>query len=171
MFSRHAIRMLRENWPNAVMLAQELFAIFSQDDLPLQHSGPITLVKDPDSQLPPIQLKGFSPDDPIFDFQDGQGESTAQLSTNDLTGETTEPDTGLTNNGSSSTTTTGGGGGFPGTIASGTGDTYTVTLTTGETITAKCLQISEGETIPADTGVVCVQDSAGAYWFQVAVWL
>lgn len=55
-------------------------------------------------------------------------------------------------------------------IASGSGDTYQVTLLTGETVTAKQLQIADGETIPANTGVLLAKVD-NQWVMQVAVWL
>ncbi len=42
MLGEEALRLLRENWPNPTMLAQELYVMLSSPDIPITTSAPIT---------------------------------------------------------------------------------------------------------------------------------
>ena len=60
--------------------------------------------------------------------------------------------------------------GFTGTVVSGTGATYSVTLNTGPTVSVTQLQIDPTETIPAGTKVIVIQ-IASLYYMAVPGWL
>jgi hypothetical protein len=67
MLGKEAARIVRTEWYSVQALAEELYAIF-RDDLPLTHSGPITLTPEPgttainivtsDDTTPPITVNG-----------------------------------------------------------------------------------------------------------------
>lgn len=69
MFKTEAIRLLRNTWKSATMLAQELYAILCNDDLPLEHAGPITLKKG--GEWPAFEITGRDSGDTLFRFDFG----------------------------------------------------------------------------------------------------
>jgi hypothetical protein len=60
--------------------------------------------------------------------------------------------------------------GYVGTISSGSGTTYVVTISGLGTVSATCVQIDAGETIPAGTKVLIIKDGS-VYKFTVPVFL
>jgi hypothetical protein len=196
MVGEEALRLLREKWPNATMLAEELYVILSSPDIPITTSAPITynqpagssapaltLNMNPDATGPAIQINPgdggptitIGPDniDLGGGFLLGQGLNLQFLGTQALGGGTnTNPGPG------------GGGGGqqpsassaMPGQIQSGTGTTYTVTIypsgLSGSTqnVTVTQLQIDNTQAIPAGTWVLVTQNG-GNYYMQSPVWL
>ena len=60
--------------------------------------------------------------------------------------------------------------GFTGVIASGSGSSYTVTLSGGGgTVSATCLGIASDQTIPVGFGVTLVK-TGSSYYFTVPLW-
>lgn len=186
------IRLLRETWPNATMLAEELYAIFNTDK-------PIELTS-------PLQITNPRPGVPSLTIADGGFSDSVLINKSGLPGFSFPPLPGLPPypaanpaGGFSVTITIGpggvaasqgptggaqspvprpqsGGGGFPGKVVSGTGDTYEVDVYADglasppvrRTVTQ--LQIAPDETIPAGTWALVAQ-SGGGFVMQVPVWL
>ncbi len=61
MFGSQALRLLRESWTDLNEFSEEVYAILSNPDIPLDHSGPITLTQQ--GTEPGIAFKGFDPGD------------------------------------------------------------------------------------------------------------
>lgn len=167
MFGTQALRLLRENWPSATELAQELYAIF--DDTNPTSSGPITASPAPGSTQPPLTLN----QDPLtlgaISIKSGSNNATIGLNGGSLTfsvnGDSQQPVGG------------GGGGGVPGVVVSGGPGSgpYVVTIyPTGlsggtQNVNVTQLSIDSGETIPAGTWTVVTQVGSN-YYMQVPVW-
>lgn len=166
MFFKHAIRMLRNRWASAEMLAQELYAIFCQSDLPLEHQGPITLDK-PAGEQPAVKLRGFRDDDPILEVEDPDGGDPILLTPEglDMGGrvirnarlEDTDQEEPPTSNV------------LLGTIVSGEGDTWSVSTDQG-TIEATQLNANAFTALPVDLQVI-VYKINGLYYINVPLWL
>ncbi len=168
-------RLLRESpWPNAQSLAEELYAMASDEARQEFKNGIHLQTTDPD--IPLVTAQVFSGEDevPVFSFNDGvTGPQTLTFS---VAGSNLG---GFNFNGSPVTgpESPGGGGGgggdpttFSGTVSSGTGSTYQVLLNNGLTVEVTQLQIDASETIPAGTSVI-VHKIGGTYRMQVPVWL
>lgn len=160
MFGEQRQRLLREDpWPNANMLAQELYAMFSPEQ-ELTHDGPITLnvnglvppitLNFPDGSLPIIRVQRRGvPESTIG--QDGQSDS-------EETPQQQEQQAGSRV--------------FSGTVVSGSGSSYQVALSTGDTVSVTQLSIHADETIPEGTAVVVFRTTQqSAYFMQVPVWM
>jgi len=164
MFGNEAVRLLREQWPNPTMLAQELYAMF-EDDVPLEHNAPITLTN-PGTEAPLII--NVAPGQPAVQFQvDGVPDGSITIGGD---GPTFGGRQRTTNN----TTVIAGGGGnaFIGVVQSGSGNSYVVVLDTGLTVNCIQQQIDSNDTIPAGTSVLVIkQIVGGAYVMQTPVWL
>lgn len=194
MFGTQAQRLLREDPWDAQSLAEELFAMFSSDSIPLFHAGPITLTPPPDYTGPLLIFRGFPdgqeiirferPDDPDITINGG----SIGLGTGYITRQPNNPAPPFLGGGDPYVDSTsigeqgggsGGGGGGGGTTSTGfagviagqvSGGEYNVTLTTGESVQATVGQIAAGEVIPVGTFVVGVIVGSD-YYFQVPVWL
>lgn len=194
------MRLLREKWRSATLLAEELYAMF-QDKIPLTHRAPLTIRHDgpgaalrvtnpsgPSStfdgsmsitrggvtisnpQGPAITIDNYRAGDDLIRVRDPAGGEVGCLFSDGVN---------LFWNCTEPTPISGGGGGsgagnaFPGTVVSGSGSTYQVSIETQtgtQTVTVTQMQIAGGETIPAGTPAVVVQVGA-AYKMQVPVWL
>ena len=161
--SRH--RLLRTKWTTADLLAEELYALFGQDNLEID--GPVTIENDTLDPAITIIAHDFEDDASIAFKRPGSTDETlGKPKGTDADGDPVDE-----------SPTIGAGGGIPAKIISGSGSTYTIDLYqngTGEAasdrVTATQLQILSTETIPADTWTLATK-IAGSYYFQVAVWL
>lgn len=157
-FKDAAHRLLRTKWgSDADLLAEELYALFRQEEL--QIDGPVTITNETT--------------DPAITIQLGNEDASNDIATVDSAGEDV-PDA------------TGGGGTFA-KILSGSGDTYQVGLYENgpdaaqtQAVEATCVQILATETIPVDTWVVVITIPAftvgvifnpAQYFFSVPIWL
>lgn len=70
MLGPQVMRLLREKWKSPWSLAQELYAILN-DDIPLTHSGPMTLDQKQDSTEAPMTIRTFG-DSPAISFVDAR---------------------------------------------------------------------------------------------------
>jgi len=163
-----AIRLLREKWPNASMLAEELFAILNSD-LPTGIDGPLTIDNQSPDQ-PALIIRQFG-DSPIDIVVQRPGQPGGLPSEEDQ--ETVSPAEPTT-----TTTISGGGGAAPGQGVSGTGAVYQVALyeqglaqDSTRTVTVTQLQIDAGDTIPAGTWVIVFGAGDGTFFMQCPVWL
>lgn len=165
MFSEEALRLLREVWPDANMLAEELYAIFSSVNLPLEHSGPLTL-NNPNGPGAGITMPGYNPGDQILSIPQANGDAfTITLGNNGLIlggGTLTFPGSGQQQQQSAATV-------FLGTVVSGSGANYKVKIGT-QTVSVTQAQINSDETIPAGTKAFVLQ-TGSTYSMQVPVWL
>lgn len=175
-FGRQAIRLLRDDWPRAKQLAEELFAILSNAKIPLEHAGPIVFfagdgaggitfrgfgdsngtpitIEREDSSLPPITI----------------GPSGIDLNGADILNGGTIEAKHLDGNAGGDSIAVGGGGIFLGTVLSGTGTTYLVDID-GTEVTAVQGTIHEDDEIPAGTEVMVFQIGAD-YFLNVPVWM
>jgi len=161
-FGTEALRMLREQWQNATLLAQELYAIFTSDS-PVPITSPVS-VSGTANPTNPAPLQITLGDNQGITVNHGATQTTFSLDPNG----NLQQQTGLA-----------GGtgvikpiaGGLIGTVQSGTGSTYQVKLQgTGQVVTVTQLSIDPTETIPAGTPVVVVQVGS-AYQMQTPVWL
>jgi hypothetical protein len=160
MFGIQADRLLREKWPDATQLAQELFVMLGSPDIPTSTNAPMTLNQPPGSTEAPlvINVNGNGPAITI------NGPTTTTNITEGGIETPPVPDTG------------GGGGGgganaVPGTILSGSGDSYVFESTDGTVLNVTQGQIDSSQTIPAGTFALAAIDSNGDAWIQVPVWL
>lgn len=160
MFEQQAIRLLREQWPNPTMLAEELFAILSNEKLPLYHEGPVTLAKGDDAQ-PGLSLPGFNEGDTAISISGDTYNITIGGDGLNMGG------LPITNAGGSPSQ---GANGFYGTVVSGTGNRYRVRLNTGAIVFVTQGQIDSGETIPVGTFAL-VTKASGNFFMQVPVFL
>jgi len=79
MFGAQVMRLLREKWKSPMALAQELYAIL-QDDIPLTHSGPMTLAQKTEDSASPLTIRSFG-DTPAIQFVDARtGASVGSVS-------------------------------------------------------------------------------------------
>lgn len=174
-------RLLRDQWPSAQMLAEELYAMF-QDDIPLKQKAPLTL--QPSNGQPGLTI-------------DQLGNDTGPVITvkrnGTPVGTIVPTDNGLQLGDKNGNPTTGANGTailspppqtvFVGQIVSGSGDTYQVHLFrrgvgvdpvvdgngNNKPFTAKCVDIANAETIPPNrrfivvlVGPITVNASTGA---------
>lgn len=175
MFSEHAIRMLRSRWRNPNALAQELFAIFSSAELPLSHSGPVTLTIREGTQAP-LTLRQFS-DGPVLTFQNTQGQTGSitfddngvpQLQAADGTQSGSEEDDDDDEEAGTSV--------FPCDVVSGSGSTYTVTIyangrsAAGQNVSAN-VPSAPTDDIPAGAKWFVFLRGDGTYELDIPVWL
>jgi hypothetical protein len=161
-YGSQALRIIRENWDKLGInvFAEELYALLSDPNIPLEHSAPITLNQPDGSQEPAIRVRGS--DFPSIEIQrDNSIELTIGPDGVEL-GEDARitPEQDSSPNDSSSSVNFG-------TVVSGEGATYEVELNNGMTVTVTQQQIAEGEVIPAGT----VALEGGSYSMQVPVWL
>jgi hypothetical protein len=170
------------------MLAQELYAMFQQD-VPLEHSGPITLnsenpltIKRPDFSDGPALT--FKRGDETWGFRFDGGKlvlygPNLNADLQEVTGNLT-PSTGQTGTQQQDKKKDDeqkpSSGSFPGVITAGSGDTYTVSVyTDGLTLTpteasVKQLSIDPAATIKAGTWVLVARSAGGEYTMQSPVW-
>lgn len=165
MFGTEALRLLREMWPDATELAEELYAIFSSDSLPLTHDGPITLNK-PDGTQAGITLPGYSSGDTIMSIPRADGSPiTISLGDNGLVLDGGALDTPQGSTGTQQDATV-----FLGTVVSGSGATYRVKIGTALTVTATVPGINADETVPAGTKGTVFKGGT-SYTLLVPLWL
>jgi hypothetical protein len=198
MFGSQALRLLRESWPNPQLLAEELYAMF-QDSVPLESSAPLTLTQTGSVPALTIQSSG-PPGADVIQFQNGNGVVVGGITIGDgqlngnqgiTIGPTTvggininnpsnidfSPGQGVTTVGqkqAAQSASGGSGNAFTGTVQSGSGNSYSVALSNGTTVTVTQLQIDPTDTIPAGTAVVVVGRQSGGqtiYEMQAPVWL
>lgn len=67
LLQNQAIRLLREDWPDATELAEELFAIFNADD-PVE-TGPLSTTIPQDSTQPAQVINNYSPGSTLFQIK------------------------------------------------------------------------------------------------------
>ena len=168
-------RLLRESpWPNAQALAEELYAMSGNEERADFRNG--VHIQTDQSGIPLVTASVFPESDevPLATFNRGGQEFVLTLSIDgsnfggfNLNGDPVS--------GPLSTPGFGGGGGgggnvFTGTVVSGSGSTYDVTLNNGVTVSVTQMQIDSGETIPAGTSVIVVKVNS-VYRMQVPVWM
>jgi hypothetical protein len=174
-FGNESLRLLREKWPDANMLAEELYAIFrALDSQPSTQNTPAAITSNQQG-VAPLTLTPYPNDTLLLQFGPQGIDGSMQL----INGFPTPV------NGQGQQQ---GGGGDAGTIVGGSGNTYQVQLkSSGKTVTATQLQIASTETIPVGTsclvakvtvsgaqhvGVNQSSNVQGAqYFIQVPVWL
>ena len=162
-----AIRLLRTYWRNPNMLAQELFAMFTETQAQ-GTLGPVT-INSPAGSQPYMTLGGYQVGDTLFRIRNTDGTVTNLGLGDDGTlgpvAGTTVPKVAV----ASSV--------FAGKIVSGTGSTYQVDVFENGISrpairrTVKQLQINSAATIPAGTQALVVKGADGKYFMQVPVWL
>jgi hypothetical protein len=171
MFRNQRHRLLRENW-DAIGLSQELHAMFGYET-PLEHGGPITLIRGDDESWVPFTLRGFSDGDTIFNVKGRDYDLSIKLDGGNLVVE--DADGNRQSGGGGETTTTGAVTTYPGRIVSGSGATYTVNIYPGglaaspTVVTATIDGIDEDSTVPADTPCVVIK-AASTYYAFVPLW-
>lgn len=175
---KQAARLMREKWPNAQLLAEELIAMFNSEE-PIELDGPVIInnnstepaitINQGGASNISIQIKN-SPvpfpkyDIPPIDFADIVNVYTTNIYNNGSVESPQKKDDEES------------GKAYAAVVTGGSGDTYEVSvykngLTLAPvTATAKQLQIHPTETIPAGTWTIVVQ-SDGGYYMQVPVWL
>jgi len=72
MFGAQVMRLMREKWKSPMALAQEIYAIL-QSDIPLTHSGPMTLKQREESSQAPLTIRTFGGGTPALRFVNSQG--------------------------------------------------------------------------------------------------
>ena len=169
MFGNQRQRLLRTIWPNAQLLAEELYAMMD-DNAPVS-SGPITFEVNPGEA--PITFQGAGGDDPLFQFRGRSGEDLGDTTFNEVF--------------NPATSGAGGGGGTPqttrpivtaalGKIINGSGTTYQLSLylagpTAGlTTVSATLISPDTDFDLPAGTFVNVYRISStapatGVTWF------
>lgn len=160
-FSEETYRLLRPDWETLGLgaFSQEAWAVLQMLQQ-YQSNGTQTFVQ---GQQPPITINQplTIPPGPAIVLNRGPNQ---QL--------TIGPD-GIQQNGQPIQAA----GGIPGTIVSGTGDTYLVSIPNSgvvggtKNVTVKQLQIDPDATIPVGTSVVVFIGTGGTYFMAVPVWL
>lgn len=163
MFGAEAIRLLREDWPNATMLAQELYAIF-QDSVPASTNAPLTANSSNPDQAP-LVVNQFGNGGLSISFNKGQG---GGIQINDGVPQLVDKNGNPVG---------GSGGGVPGKVLSGSGSgpyqvqIYPAGLSgTTKTVSVTQLQIDSSDSVPANTWTI-VNQVGSNYYMQVPVWL
>ena len=192
MFGQQAMRLLRTKWKQVNTFAQELYAMF-QDDIPLEHSAPITInYAGPDA---PLKLdRGFS-DGPVIAATSGGKDGGLRFGPDGTTTvygdnivfeylEDGEPvrtpvqDLGNKARDEKPTSST-----YPAQVVSGEARTYVMTVytngigSTGTKVTATALGVADDAVLDVDSWhmVSAVAYTAGgqsktAYYFAPNVW-
>jgi hypothetical protein len=181
-FGDQALRLLREDWANPKMLADELFAIFTSTD-PMTLTGPVTI--DNTTNQPGLTVRNFGdgntsmqiqkqPLPPIPPLPPFAPIEFGPISIVDFLPDGTIQPLDAQGN---PIIIESGGGGFPGKVLSGgPGSTYKVNVykkginQAPISVTATQLQIDPGETIPAGSWCL-VAFTNNAYYIQLPVWL
>lgn len=189
-----AIRLMREAWPDATMLAQELFALLTSN---LPADAPIPVAKQPgNGQQPVFTVGGFSNGDTLFEITGAQGQPFGSILIQDGALVFAPPFSGeppqAQDSGTQPLNPRGPGqlpgttrpqpqaaatGVFPGVVVSGSGDTYQCNVylqgRRGEPtlLAVKQLQIAPGEVIPAGSWAPICKAPDGEYFMQMPVWL
>jgi hypothetical protein len=160
-----AVRLLREQWANPTMLAEELFSILTAD-LPDTLNAPVTVnTGNNPPNTPLFQLDDAQPGQQVFSF--GPGGSLGSY--------TFDPQTGLSFDSPQKTPVSVGGGGSsvanlaPCTIQSGGPASYSVALVTGPSVTAIAWP-QPLDTAPPGTQAWAYQVS-GTWYVQFPVWI
>ncbi len=179
-----SIRLLRTKWKEAQSLAEEVYAILNSDT-PFTIDGPVTInnqtggpavtinqtndnsqvfnVTRTDPGTP--QLPGLPPLPPAT-----PGRRHVLIINEDGTMEYDEYDPG--GQPDPQPRSQGGGGGFPGTVVSGSGSSYRVSILTEQgtqVVDATQIQIAADAAVPAGTGVI-VAKVGSSYYMQAPVW-
>lgn len=165
MFDEQLSRLLREHWPNAKMLADELYAMFRG----WEERGLTNLIlQQPPGDQPAIRLNGWDSGDIVIQVR---GRGGIDLGSITFTGGTlATPDATGVGGG----TVVAGANAFPGRVVSGTGSTYQVDIYPNglggeaERVSVTQMLIDEDETIPGGTPVLVVRSGAN-YYMQVPV--
>lgn len=173
MFQRE--RLLKTRWgTDAQKLAEELWCMMDPD-VPLEHSAPIILYQV--AGEPVIDIRGTGDGEQIIRFGGAGNKDLGNLTLDLSNGDVTIPDAPLDSGNPNAAEQRRGGGGaaeapttvFSGTIASGSGATYTATIATGD-VEGTVPGINTDETIPVGTPCIVIK-LAGAYTIHVPLWM
>lgn len=162
MFSRERLRLLREEWPNAQMLAEELWAMFAKD-IPLYHDGQIILNA---GEASPFEIRNWEPGDSAFSFKGRNGDHYGDIIVGNTgvgwrpAGETKLIGIGITQ--TQQTT-------FLGTVTGGSGSEHQVDIG-DKVVNVNTLNVAGGESIPVGWELV-VHKQGGTYYSEVPVWM
>lgn len=166
--ARQRQRLLREDTWEAQALAEELHSMFAEEIIN-SFEDPVVFHQPPDG-APIIQIVGGKAGDSVVQVSRNNApvgsvtinENGDGIKTNDVDG-----------NGNPTASSRPGDGGQRGTIASGSGNSYQVTLTNGLTVVtaAPVPVLVSGQTVPAGTVVLVNRQADGTYRFPVATWL
>jgi hypothetical protein len=190
-FGTQAIRLLREYWPNAKMLAQELYAMFL-DTTDLTHAGTLTMTPKPGVSPFTVQYPDAQSSGPVFNYTYGDGTEGGGFSVGDTGGVViqgssvemryTDPETGQQQSyrfpesadranpsNSRKQQQRSGGGGFPAQVVSGSANDYQVAIYPNGTakassqVAARQLYIHPSESLAAGdwVTVISVDDGDG----------
>ncbi len=165
MFDEQAIRLLREKWPNANILAEELFAILTSS-IPLTHNGPLEITNNTDG--PAITIRNYGGSEIAFrviradDPASPQGTPGENRVVTDIGNDgSRDPVPEDEEQGSSA---------FPGKVVSGSAATYQVDIYENGTAAAKTATVAArignletGVNVPANSWVVVMRLATGAY--------
>ena len=158
-------RLLREDWPNAKMLAEELYAIYNSGVKQVAQPGQAVLTS-PAPGVPALVINA-PPDGNGITIRNNKG--AVNYGVNGITGIPPAP----------IVATPGAGGGLPGQVQSGGpgNGPYSVTIypngtgSPGTTVNVTQLQIAPTDTVPAGTWVMVMLSPDHTYSMQVPVWL
>jgi hypothetical protein len=160
-FGTEALRLLRENWASPLLLAQELYSIFTSDS-PIPITSPVAVSGTGNPANPaPVQIT--LGDNQGITLTHGANTTSFSLDGNG----NLQQQTGMAGGSGAIKPIAGG---LIGTVVSGSGSTYQVAIKGGPTVTVTQLSIDPSETIPAGTPAVVVQVGA-VYYMQVPTWL
>lgn len=168
-FGTETVRLLREKWPNASVLAEELFAIFT-GTTPINIPPGSTLQPSDNPLTPRLTVPNYTAGQPIMNIP-GHGALSVQAGSLTFTTPSGQQSSGQQQKQQQQQGST-----FPGKIVSGSGSSYTVAayltgLTNAPTnVTATQLQIDPAATIPTDSWVLLGRSSNGAYFMQFPTW-
>lgn len=162
MFDDQLIRLLREKWPNATLLAEELFAILSANR-PTLTNNPL-VIDNPEPNQPAIIIRQSGDSPFAFQIQSPDPTQPTGVATQNINnqGQPVDED----GNPESS-----GGGTFPGQVVSGSGTTYLVKIyengtgvSASQTVSARIGNLPDPNVVlAADTWVIVMQLSNGRY--------
>lgn len=167
-----AIRLMRDDWPKAKQLAEELYAMLTGTN-PVVTNAPLQI--NSPAGVPPFQLGNYSNGDSLFEITRPNGEPFGRLAIEDgnllftAAKPIAQPNI--------PTPSGGGGGGIPAMITDGSGDAYTATIYPAglsgptQSVQVKQLQIDPTDTIPAGTWTHAFLQADGQYTMQVPIWL
>lgn len=175
-YSQQAMRLLRQKWKNPTQLAEELYAILSSEDLPMETTGPVTIDKGATDE-PGLTMRGFSSGDFVIKIEKNKddpepflyrlgddgviGPMVPETPPQNPQGVADQKQKGQTDPGQFLSI---------GEVTGGSGSTYQVALADGKAIEATVRQIAADEVIPTGTTVYAVK--VGQTWYiQPAVWL
>jgi hypothetical protein len=169
MFDDQAMRLLREKWPNADLLAEELFAILTAER-PTLTNGPIVINNESDQT--PLIIRNL-----------GDAPFAIEIITSDPTKEDGFKNAKIDNDGNpvvdeEDEEEAEGGGSVPGQVVSGSGTSYSVQIyengsgsASTQTVTVRVPNLADGEDLSEGDWLLVSLLANGTYEALATVWM